>query len=145
MCHCSEKFSWVISVLWFILSGGGIMALKPPSQGLKTTSQTLGWSLLTRLLWPGFLQGKHGVSPWLLLLIFILDMCRNEWRNGAAACVAGVSRWILAVTNWTQLCWIPFSFLITSDTAFPLLFHKPFSKPLVFSLFLSWKGINSLT
>lgn len=143
MCHCSEKFSWVQSMFWFILWGGGITALKPPVQGPETTPPTTGWSLLATLL---SRQGKHGLPPWLILIIFISDVLyRDKWRDGAAACVIGGVLVIPGTaTNWTQSCSVPVLLSHYRGAVFPLLFQKLFSRPSVFPLPPSQKGANFL-
>lgn len=92
MCPCSEKFSLVKSMLWLILWGCGITALKPPPWGPEITSHIQGWSLLTTFLWPGSLHGKCGLPSDCLFILF-WPLCSVINEEMGQPCVLSKLSW----------------------------------------------------
>ena len=92
-------------------------------------------------------RGSTAYLPdWFLLFLFWTFLYRDKWRDGAAAWVFGGVLVIPGtVTNWTRRCWVPVLLSHYWGPAFPLLFHKLFSKPSVILIPPSQKGANSLT
>lgn len=142
MCHCSEKFSWVKSVLWFILLGSGITALKPPAEALKQLHRHQARPCSPRSFGQAFCRESVACLPDCFLLFLFWTFCTgiNE-ETEQPRVLSEASWWFLAPSRVEHgSAESRFSFLITTALPFPWFFRNCSPNPR-FSLSLLLKKV----